>query len=248
VRYVEVVVGERLVYDHDAGEGDEANAFRVTVGFHPDGRGGTRLTMEHRMPSAEAAARARGFQAEKLGQQTLARLEAAVAADAEADLVLERRLRAPRAAVWAAWTEAAQLARWWGPVGMAVSVLRFELRPGGLFHFSMTGAPGTPMAGTSYGRFCFDEIAPPERLQWVHGFADAEGKAGRHPLAPELPAEMLNTLRLEAEGADGTLLRLRSRPLRASPSERAAFAALRPSMEQGYGATLDQLAAALAEG
>ena len=35
--------------------------------------------------------------------------------DPELDLTLERIIRAPRAAVWDAWTDPASLASWWLP-------------------------------------------------------------------------------------------------------------------------------------
>lgn len=53
------------------------------------------------------------------------------------DLVLTRTLQAPRALVFQAFTEPEHLARWWGPKGFAIEVIRFELKPGGLFHYRL---------------------------------------------------------------------------------------------------------------
>lgn len=49
------------------------------------------------------------------------------------DLTLERVIRAPRAAVWRAWTDPASLAQWWIPAPSRCRVDRLEVRPGGGF-------------------------------------------------------------------------------------------------------------------
>jgi len=74
VRYLEIIPGERLVYDHDGGEGAEADAFRVTVTFEPDGKGGTNLTMSSLFSTVEQVETVKSFGAVELGQQTLRRL------------------------------------------------------------------------------------------------------------------------------------------------------------------------------
>ena len=49
------------------------------------------------------------------------------------DLTLHRVIRAPRTTVWRAWTDPAQLARWWVPAPAVARVERLEARPGGAF-------------------------------------------------------------------------------------------------------------------
>jgi uncharacterized protein YndB with AHSA1/START domain len=49
------------------------------------------------------------------------------------DLTLQRVIRAPRAAVWRAWTDPEHLARWWVPAPAVARVDRLEARPGGAF-------------------------------------------------------------------------------------------------------------------
>lgn len=48
-------------------------------------------------------------------------------------LTIRRRFRAPPARVYAAWTEPAQIARWFGPGKVTVVEAMFEARPGGRF-------------------------------------------------------------------------------------------------------------------
>jgi len=49
------------------------------------------------------------------------------------DLTLQRVIRAPRAAVWRAWTDPSQLEQWWVPAPAVARVDRLEARPGGAF-------------------------------------------------------------------------------------------------------------------
>ena len=47
------------------------------------------------------------------------------------DLVLERIIRAPRAAVWEAWTDPARFEKWWVPAPTLCRVSRLDVQPGG---------------------------------------------------------------------------------------------------------------------
>lgn len=76
------------------------------------------------------------------------------------DLVISRLLKAPRAALWRAWTEPERLKAWWCPRPWVTEVRAFDLRPGGAFHTFMSGPDG----GTSDNPGCFLEIVPGERI------------------------------------------------------------------------------------
>lgn len=76
------------------------------------------------------------------------------------DLVISRLLRAPRAALWKAWTDPDRLAQWWCPKPWTTEVRAFDLRPGGAFHTFMQGPDG----GTSDNPGCFVEIVPQCRI------------------------------------------------------------------------------------
>jgi uncharacterized protein YndB with AHSA1/START domain len=75
-------------------------------------------------------------------------------------IVIVRGFAAPRAAVFAAWTEAAQIAVWWDPRRQPLAVCEVDLRPGGQFRFVPRGPDGA--ARPFVGRY--REIAPPARL------------------------------------------------------------------------------------
>ena len=76
------------------------------------------------------------------------------------DLVISRLVRAPRAALWRAWTEPDLLKEWWCPKPWTTEVRAFELRPGGAFLTYMRGPDG----GTSDNPGCFLAIEPLSRI------------------------------------------------------------------------------------
>src|SRR3546814_10210151 len=71
-----------------------------------------------------------------------------------------RHVAAPREQVFALWTKAEHLAKWWGPAGFTNPVCELDARPGGRITIDMTAPDGTvyPMEGV------VEEILPPQRL------------------------------------------------------------------------------------
>jgi len=61
---------------------------------------------------------------------------------AKPSLTLKRRFNAPPARVFAAWTEPAQIAQWFGPAGVQVTSAEFDPRVGGSFRIAAQGADG----------------------------------------------------------------------------------------------------------
>lgn len=49
------------------------------------------------------------------------------------DLTISRVIKAPRAAVWSAWTDAASFEQWWVPAPARCRVVEMDLAPGGAF-------------------------------------------------------------------------------------------------------------------
>lgn len=159
--------------------------------------------------------------------------------DTQQDLVITRMLRAPREKVWRAWSDAGQLAQWWGPKGCTIRVIKLDFRPGGIFHYSMQFQPGHEM----FGRFIYREIAAPERIVFINSFSDIEGGITRAPF-PQLkdswPLEVHNTMTL-IEDNGHTHLTLRGRPINASEAEAKTFIGMFDSMKQGFSGTFDKL-------
>ena len=155
---------------------------------------------------------------------------------------ITRVFKAARSRVWQAWSEAGQIGRWWGPKGCTVEIGRFEFKPGGFFHYAMKfeGAP------TMWGRFNYREIVAGERIVWLNSFANENCGIARAPFSEACPLEIENVVTF-TEHAGSTTIALRAEPFGELAEERQYFDALRPSMEQGYGGTLDQLADHLAK-
>jgi uncharacterized protein YndB with AHSA1/START domain len=84
-------------------------------------------------------------------------------------------IRAPRAAVFAAFLEADTLAVWLPPAGMTGHVHLFEPRAGGNIHISLRyrdpeGSPGKSSADSDTFRGRFAELIPHEKIVWVIEF------------------------------------------------------------------------------
>lgn len=221
------------------------HAFRLTMTLADRG-GGTEVHWRQAFESANELARVRSLVI-PANEQNLDRLAAHLAhmASPERALTLSRTLDAPRDLVFRAWTEPERLARWWGPKGFGISVVRLDLRPGGIFHYRMTPpGGGSPM----HGRFVYREVRAPDRLVFVTSFADEKGEIARAPFfGGTFPLEILNVLTL-AERDGRTALSMTGVPINASAQERATFIGAFESMQKGWGGTLDQLAAEVAKG
>jgi uncharacterized protein YndB with AHSA1/START domain len=158
------------------------------------------------------------------------------------DLFLTRVMDAPRELVWKAYSEAEALAQWWGPKGCGTRVEKLDFRPGGIFHYAMQ----TPQGGEMWGKFVYWEIQPPERIVFVLSFSDPEGNTVRAPFSDTHPLEVYSEVTFTEEGGK-TRITMRGGPLNATEAERASYAALMKNMQIGTNATLDKLAAYLAE-
>jgi uncharacterized protein YndB with AHSA1/START domain len=90
---------------------------------------------------------------------------------AEREVTITRVFGAPRAVVFRAWTDAAQLAQWWGPQGFTNPVCEFEARIGGKIRIHMRAPDGTIYPMKSEIR----EITPPERLAFTNIALDETG-------------------------------------------------------------------------
>lgn len=164
---------------------------------------------------------------------------AAVQPVEEKDLVftISREFDGPRDLLWRAHTEPERLEKWWGPKGFTTRVHRIELRPGGIFHYSMR----TPDGKTMWGRWIFQEVSAPGRMTVIVSFSDENCGVTRCPFNAVWPLETISMMTLTDSGG-GTTLAIRWQPYRATPDESEAFAKGREGMKQGWGGTLDQLA------
>jgi uncharacterized protein YndB with AHSA1/START domain/predicted enzyme related to lactoylglutathione lyase len=96
------------------------------------------------------------------------------------DLAVTRVLDAPTEEAWKAWTEPAYVMRWWGPTGFTSPLAELDVREGGTSLVCMR-APAEYGGQDMYNTWTYREVVPPERLEFVLDFTDAD----RAPLADE---------------------------------------------------------------
>ncbi|MFD1952988.1 SRPBCC family protein [Paenibacillus thailandensis] len=161
--YQEIVPNERLVYTYSMDQGETRISVSVaTVEIVPDGDGTKLIFTEqgtfldgHDTPEQR-----------EHGTNILLDLLGKSLGEYNADtfeLVSRRRFNVPRSLVYRAWTEPDLLASWWGPNGFTNTFHAFDLRPGGVWEFTMHGPNGS-----SYpNRNVFQEIGP-ERIVLRH--------------------------------------------------------------------------------
>lgn len=137
------------------------------------------------------------------------------------ELVMSRTIDAPRERVFAAWSEPAQVSRWFAPRPLTLPKCEMDFRPGGSFNMAMRAPDGTeyPFSGV------YRELVAPSTLAWTGRF-------------PNGPAEQISTKVTFEEKGGKTKLTVRQ-----------AFAVLTTATEphargakRGWTATLDQLA------
>jgi uncharacterized protein YndB with AHSA1/START domain len=153
------------------------------------------------------------------------------------DFVITRLFDAPRALVWACFTDPAHMKEWWGPKGSTIVVSKMDLRIGGTYH----GAMRDPQGNVMWAKFVYREVVEPELLVWEHSFSDEAGGLTRHPLSPTWPLKLLTRVTFDEAAGGKTKLTLRWTPLDATEEEQKTFAAAHDSMQGGWTGTFDQL-------
>jgi uncharacterized protein YndB with AHSA1/START domain len=107
------------------------------------------------------------------------------------DLVITRTLKAPRSALWRAWSDPELLKQWWCPKPWTTQVKAFDFRTGGAFHTYMQGPDG----GDSDNPGVFLEVVPQSRLVFTTMLT-----AGWRPAKPWLPMTAIITMADEGAG------------------------------------------------
>ncbi|MGH6884098.1 SRPBCC family protein [Hypericibacter sp.] len=95
---------------------------------------------------------------------------AAAAKPTERTITLTRVFAAPRETVFAAWTDARRIARWWAPNGFTIPHCEADPRPDGVFTLCMRWAD----KGDYWMRGHYREVVAPERLVIVATAYDAQ--------------------------------------------------------------------------
>lgn len=140
-------------------------------------------------------------------------------------LAVSRRIAAPRAAVFAAWSNADSIRRWFSPAYFSVSEATIDFRPGGVFAVCMKAPNGQEFWSKGH----YVEIVPGERIV---SEANAIGLMGR-------PAFTARTTATFADDGGGTRLDVRQEYTVFDPMMAGALA----GASEGWRTTLDKLEA-----
>lgn len=139
------------------------------------------------------------------------------------EITLTRDISAPRKLVFAAWTDEEHVKQWWGPAGFDNPVCQVDARVGGRMDIHMRGPDGTVYPMTAK----FTEIVPEEKIVFIAGALDAEGK---------VLFDILTTVTF-ADAGKKTRLTLTARVL----SARSEGVHHIGGMEEGWSGSLDKL-------
>ena len=145
----------------------------------------------------------------------------------ERTVEITRVFDAPRERVFAAWTKAEHLARWFGPKGFTIHSCEADPRPGGLFRLCMR----SPQGQDYWVRGVYREIVAPERLVITCTAEDEKG-------IPRLE-EVIDVTFAEQDGKT----RLGLKATASGPSAEAA--AMLEGMPKGWAQTVNRLDAHL---
>jgi len=151
------------------------------------------------------------------------RADRIIKAGAVKELTLVRTFDAPRELVFKAWTDAKQLAQWWGPHGFTNPHCEADAKPGGKIRVCMRAPDGQDawMPGE------FEEIDEPRRLVFTSGLEMPDGSMG---------FSIRNTLTFD-DVAGKTRLTLHSRVVEVGDWDMKDF----DGMEEGWSQSLEKL-------
>jgi uncharacterized protein YndB with AHSA1/START domain len=151
------------------------------------------------------------------------------------DFVISYEFNAPKELVFNAFSQAEALNEWWGPVQTKNSVISLDFRPGGIFHFKMESANAI-----NYGRFVFGNIQPYDLLEFTNSFADEHANVVPAPFDIPIPARIFYCL-IFTENNGKTTITMTGQSVEATQEEEVGFRSINESMQQGFGASFQQL-------
>lgn len=140
------------------------------------------------------------------------------------ELIITRRIEAPRERVYRAWTQ--RFSEWWGPHGMTTPFYEMDLRPGGVFRTLMLAPDGTEYPT----RGIFLEVVPPARIVFTDAF-DTEWRPSE---------DLFFTAIIAFDALPGDCTQLTARALHWTAEQCARHEAM--GFHQGWGESFDRLA------
>jgi uncharacterized protein YndB with AHSA1/START domain len=143
------------------------------------------------------------------------------------DLSITRLIRAPRSAVWRAWSAREHFEKWWIPAPIECKAVKLDLRAGGGFETLMREGDGDFQP---HVEGCFLEVMPEERLVFTTCLRE-----GWRPAEPWLALTAIMTM---ADEDGGT--RYTAHVLHKNEADSRKHAEM--GFHDGWGQVADQLA------
>ena len=91
-------------------------------------------------------------------------MSARASSSADREVLITRIINAPRDLVFAAWVDSKHADKWMGPTGYTTVTQSMDVRPGGMWRFTMSGPQGV-----FPNRVTYIEVVKPSRLVYKHG-------------------------------------------------------------------------------
>jgi len=158
--------------------------------------------------------------------------------DQDQTLEFTRVFDSPRERVFKAWTELRHFAKWWGPNGFAIEVVRMDARSGGEFLSNLTSPDGSLVM---WRKFAYQEVVEPEKVAYILSFSDEQSRTVRAPFSVSWPLEIMNVITLE-EDEGRTVLKLKGCPVNATAEEQENYNGMAQLLQKDLEDTFDKLA------
>lgn len=151
------------------------------------------------------------------------------------EFVFTRQFNAPKALVFKAFASAEAMAEWWGPAEANTTVIKFDFRTGGIFHYK------SDMKGhISYGRLTYGQIREPDLIEFTSSFSNEKAEVVSNPMLATWPKEIFNSFSFtESNGL--TTITIIGYPINPSEEEYRTFLDMQPGVQKGLGGMFDQL-------
>jgi uncharacterized protein YndB with AHSA1/START domain len=115
------------------------------------------------------------------------------------DVIVTRLFHAPVERVWKAFTEDAEVMKWWGPAQFTSPAATMDVRPGGVSLVCMRSAQGQDMWMTWY----YTRVEPMLRLEYVQNLSDEHGNRidpGAIGMGADFPRDVATLVALTPRG------------------------------------------------
>lgn len=123
------------------------------------------------------------------------------------ELTVERTVAMPAQLAWEGWTDPNHITKWWGPKGWTTTVYEMDVRPGGVWRYSLKpdhNRGGEPQCSEeTYCRAVYEEVEVPHKLVYVDSFSDSDWNIVQD-------SEMFTTVHF-VEAASGTRISIITR-------------------------------------